>query len=411
MNFLRFTIILAWRNLWRSRKRTLITVSSIFFAVFLAISLESMNVGSHEQIIANMVRLSSGYGQFQDSLYLKEKSLDNTIEFTEVFRSQLESELPSNVYFVPRLETFALVAAESTTRSAMITGVDFGKENQISRLTEKLVEGEIPDADSEDIVLPIGLANRFSVGVGDTVVVFGQGFQGMQAAGKFRVGGIVKFPLAQQNDLMVYLPIKAAQYLFVAENRLTGILLMADEEKYIEQILPDLQKIADQNGINYIPWKAINPDLISALEFDRASGKVMTLILYMVIAFGIFGTILTMTLEREREFGTMMSLGMRRGKLAILTLIETILMCLIGIVGGIVIGIPVTYYFKKNPIPLGGDIAATVEQFGMEAEIAFSTQPALYYQQAMVVFFIAFMVASYPIWRVFTLNILKAIRS
>lgn len=411
MSFIRFITVLAWRNLWRSKRRTWITVSSVIFAVLLAVAMESMNQGGHEQIIRNMVQMSSGYMQYQDTLYFDERSLDNTLEFTENIQQDLESALPASAYYVPRLESFVLVASGSSARAAMITGVDFEKEQRMGRIGDKLLEGQLPHAESMDVLIPKGIARRFELGIGDTLVVFGQGFQGMQAAGKFAVSGIIEFPLTQLNDLMVYLPLKAAQWLFVADDRLTSVLLMAREESQLKSATEDLQAVAAKHGLSLIGWKEMNPDLISALEFDKASGQMMTMILYVVIAFGIFGTILTMTLEREKEFGTMLSLGMHRKKLALVSLLETLLICALGVFGGLLIGVPITYYFKFNPIPLGGDIAQTVEQFGMEALLTFSTNPGLYIRQAVVVFVIAFVVASYPLWRVFTLDILKTIRS
>lgn len=411
MNQLIFLATLAWRNLWRSKRRTVITFSSVGFAVFLAIAMESVNAGQHEQIVANMVRMSTGYLQFQDSSYWEERSMDNSFELRRSLTEKIDRTLGNGAYAVPRIESFALVAGTTNTRAALVTGVDFEKENRIIGIADKLVEGSIPNATAQMALVPVGIAEKLQLGVGDTVVVVGQGYQGLSAAGKYPISGLIKFPIPQQNDLMVYLPLVAAQELFAAEGRLTSLLLMAETEDQLVKKLPALEAMAREEGLKLMNWKSLSPDMVSALEFDKVSGRVMLMILYVVIGFGIFGTILTMTLEREKEFGSMLSLGMRRWKLAYVSLLETCMICTLGIACGVLMGYPLTYYFYANPIPLQGEMAKAMEEYGMEAIITFSIKPEVYIRQAEIVFVIAFLVASYPIWRIFTLNILKTIRS
>jgi putative ABC transport system permease protein len=116
---MKMLIALAWRNLWRNKKRSLITISSVLFAVFLAIMFDSMERGSYERMIDSMVKYSTGYIQIQDVLYEEEPSIDNSLLFDEDIEALLAKHADRIDYYVPRIQNFALAATESQTRGSL----------------------------------------------------------------------------------------------------------------------------------------------------------------------------------------------------------------------------------------------------------------------------------------------------
>ncbi|HCR88903.1 MAG TPA: ABC transporter permease, partial [Prolixibacteraceae bacterium] len=130
-----------------------------------------------------------------------------------------------------------------------------------------------------------------------------------------------------------------------------------------------------------------------------------------VIAFGVLGTIMMMIAERKREFGVMVSVGMKKGKLATILLFETILIGLMGIASGILVALPLIQIQKANPIPFTGQAAQMMEEFGFEPYMFFSSTPEVFYHQAISVFVLTIIIAIYPVIAALRLKEIKALHS
>ena len=205
---MKLVLTLAWRNIWRNRRRTLITISSVLFAVLLAIIFYSMEKGAYDRMIDTMVRYSTGYLQIQDVLYEEEPSIDHSVNFDHEMKALLEEFDDEIDFYVPRIQNFALVATENISRAAMVTGIDPGLENKLSELTEDLVAGKYLTSYDEGVMVAEGLANILRVSVGDTLVLLGQGFHGATAAGMFPVTGIIDLKVPELNNNTIYMSLK-----------------------------------------------------------------------------------------------------------------------------------------------------------------------------------------------------------
>lgn len=402
---MKLLIKLAWRNLWRNRKRSLITISSVLFAVLLAVLFDSMERGAYERMIDTMVRYSTGYIQIQDILYEEEPSIDNTLLFDENITALLEKHGNRIDYIVPRIQNFALAATDNQTRGAMVTGIDPLLEIRLNDLSDDMTEGSFLDPDDPDIIIAGGLAGILSVGVGDTLTLIGQGFQGSTAAGRYRIKGLVDLKIPQLNNNMIYMSLNAAQWFYMAEDRLTSLIVMPVNPKQSKKLASDLLAGIDREWYNVLPWQHMLKDLLALMQFDMAGSKVMMLILYMVIAFGLFGTILTMMIERQREFGMLISLGMKRTRLAIVCFLESIFISFTGVIAGIVVALPIVTWFHLHPVPMGGEMADAYLDYGFEPVMQFSADPHVFTNQAIIVLILSIIIGLYPIYRVIRLNV------
>ena len=205
---MKLLLILAWRNLWRKKRRTSITVSSVLFAVVLAITLMSLIEGTREVMIDSIINNSTGHLQMQDAMYHDEPSMDHALEYGEEVKSALAEHSGIINYTVPRIQGFCLGAKDTGTRGVYVMGIVPEKENRMNDLSSKLVEGKMFTEDDQFAVIARGVADLLDLSVGDTMVLMGHGFQGMTAAGVYKVGGIIEFILPEQNNTMVYLPLK-----------------------------------------------------------------------------------------------------------------------------------------------------------------------------------------------------------
>ncbi|MFC0261047.1 ABC transporter permease [Fontibacter flavus] len=401
---------MACRNLWRNKRRTLITSGSVMFALVLALFTDSMTKGSHEQMIGNTLKFGTGYLQIQDTAYFESPSLDLGFELPEELMSQFSTSFGNEAYLIPRIESFILAAGEINTRSAFVIGIIPELENRMNGFLKFLQKGRLFEKGKQELLIGQGLAQRLSLNVGDTLVLVGQGFQGIQAAGKYTISGLVDHPMEGMNNQIIYMDLDEAAWLFSMDNRVSHYLIMSQDDVKSLEIQRTLMQSLEKEGLTILHWKELQPDLVKALVFDLASGRVMQLILYLVISFGIFGTVLTMTLERQKEFAILVSLGMKRHLLAMQCFLETIMISLIGVIFGLILGLPVLIYFFHNPIPLTGDLSDLVKEYGMEPYLPFSLSHEVFVFQGLVMLIISLIITTYPVWRSMTFPILENLR-
>ncbi len=399
---------IAWRNLWRNRRRTFLTLGSVLFAVFLALIMRSMQLGTYASMIENSVKNSTGYIQIHEKGYWDDKSIDNTFESSPALEKQI-SQTPNITQIIPRLESFALTSSGKQTKGAAIIGTDPEEENAVSGLKKKLVSGSYLDADSQGALVSEGLADYLKIKVSDTLVMLGQGYHGNTAAAAVPVIGIVKFIQPEMNNQMVFLPLKLAQSIYSAPGRLTSISIMLKDPDDINQTIDALKKI-DPEKLEVMSWKVMLTELLQGIEGDNISGQFMLGILYLVVGFGILGTILMMTLERKREFGIMVAVGMRRYKLAMIVLLETIIIGIVGVICGMIVGLPVVAYLHANPIPLTGEAADAVLAYNMNPEMPFALDPTIFLNQALVVIIITMITVIYPLTVISRFKVIDAIK-
>lgn len=404
---MRLLITLAWRNLWRNRKRTLITISSVLFAVLLAISFFSMEQGAYERMIDSMVRYSTGYIQIQDVLYDEEPSIDNSMLYDDEIKGLIDDFESEISFYVPRIQSFALVATEDITRGSMVSGIDPARETRLNDLKDDIVAGEYLESGDDGILIAEGLAGILSVDIGDTLVLLGQGFHGATAAGKYPVQGIVDLRVPEMNNNTIYMSLDEAQWFYMADNRLTSLIIMPEDPDMTSQLANELGKEVDSEWYQVLTWEEMLEDLLALMKFDQAGSWVLMIILYIVIAFGLFGTILMMMIERQREFGLLFSLGMKRSRVAVMCFIESLILSVSGVIAGICAAIPVILYFYYNPIRLTGGMADAMADYGFEPIMPFSTDPSVFYTQAQIVLIISVLIGLFPVYKVFRLEITR----
>ena len=403
-------IKIAWRNLWRNKRRTLITTASIFFGVFLAVLMSSMQEGSYSSMIDNVVKFYSGYIQVQHKDHWDKKTVNNSFENHSNLIDDVKSikEITDHTY---RLESFSLVASENITQGAVVVGIEPDEENKVTNLEKWVAEGGQYLKKGEDGVL-VGklLAQHLKIGVGDTLVIIGQGYHGVGAAGKYPVKGILELPSPTLSKTFIYMDIGLAQELYSAPDRYTSLILMIDNPQDLAAA-SDKLKSTIQEPLTVMTWAEMQPELVQMIDSDRAGGVLMIGILYIVIGFGIFGTLMMLMAERKREFGVMVAVGMGKMKLLTIVLYETLFMGLLGIFSGFVFSFPIIAYMSYNPIPLVGDAAQWMVDMGIEPVLAFSIMPIVFGRQAIVVSIMILIVALYPITFIRKLKVISALRA
>jgi len=401
---------IAWRNIWRNKRRSLITMASVAFALFFAIIMRSMQTGVYDLAYSSVINATTGYMQWQGKGFWDKQSLERSF-YADSTQAALIRNNPEVKDLLPRLESFALLASdESETKPGFLRGINAQVESQYFNLNEKILRGRLPLAGEAGLCVGSRLAENLKVELGDTLVIIGQGYHGMSANGKYPVIGIIdlKNPVADKST--VYLDISELQVLTGAYGQWTSGVIIPEDPKNLEELQRNLGAEIDSNTTEILTWRQMMPELIEAMEADSAGGMAILFILYLVIGFGMFGTILMLTAERKPEFGILLSIGMNRRRLAWTTFLETSFLSLLGIVSGGLLALPIAAYFHANPIELAGDMDAMLEEYGMEPLMPFSLDPSIWLNHGLTVLIISILVSLYAIITIYRLQAVKAMR-
>ena len=214
------TLQLAWRNIWRNKRRTLITIGAVAFAVFLAAFMRSFQKGIWDSVIDGAVNQFYGYAQVHAKGYWEDQTLDNSMALDAQLQA-LPQDIPLIEAVVPRIESFALASSGDLTSGVFVLGIDPVKENAMTEIADKIIEGTYLHAGDEAVVVANGVAKKLGLTLNDTLILISQGYHGVNAAGKYPIKGIFEFGIPDLNKRLLLLPIKAAEKFYGAEGRAT----------------------------------------------------------------------------------------------------------------------------------------------------------------------------------------------
>jgi len=400
---------LAWRNIWRNKRRTFITIGSVFFAVILASTMSSVQKGTYDNMIDSMVGSFNGYIQIHQKGYFESQSINDAYSISNDITDKIKSNTEVTEV-IHRIESFALTSSVDVSKGSLIIGIEPEKEDRIHDLSSKISDGEYFKKDDKTVIVGQGLADYFKVGVGDTLILFGQGYHGASAAGKYKISGSIKFGSPELSRQVVFLPLKEAQWYLNAPDLATTMCVSIKNSKNSKLIASQLEKAIGEE-FEVLDWHTTNPDVQKLIESDKQGANVFKFILYMVISFGMFGTILMMLAERIHEFGVLIAVGMKKMKIAITVWIEIIIMSLIGAFTGIIGAFPLSLYLYLNPVRINSGKSEMLEDYGVEPVIKGSIEFDVFFEHALIVFIVACIIAIYPLYKINKLKVLEAMRS
>lgn len=406
---MRQTITFAWRNLWRNKRRTIITISSIVFAVIIAAFMRGMQLGSYEKMLNDAIKSTTGHYSIMEHDFWDNRTLINSFEYTDEIDSLLSTD-PYAKIIAPEITTGCLASSGYTSRGVGVSGVDPETQHQRTGLADNIVAGRYLDDESRGIVIGEKLGKYLKVGVGDSLVLLGQGYMGMTAAAELEIVGVYDHPMEQLEKRMTYMNLATAREVFFMDGRLTSVAVVLNDYEDLDKALARYEGVIDTAAFELKPWQEMNKVILQQIESDNFFGVIIIGILYLVIGFGIFGTVLMMVMERRREFSVMMALGLRPLRLTRIVLLETIMMGCIGAIIGLALSFPIIYYFHMNPIPLTGESAEMYREFNIEPVIEVAIKTWSLISQFAIVLALSIVAALVPVWSISRFNFVSIIR-
>tara|TARA_B100000674_G_scaffold129342_1_gene99621 strand:+ start:186 stop:1409 length:1224 start_codon:yes stop_codon:yes gene_type:complete len=402
---------IAWRNIYRNKKRSLITITSIFAALFLIIFMRALQFGFYDNLIKTVVESYAGYVEVHAKGFWDNQNLENSMVVDNELIKNIES-VNGVENTVERLQSFSLISTGEKTRGGVINGVVIEDEQKITDWNKNIIDGSF-QLERNEIIIAKGIAEYFDLQIGDSLILYGQGYRGMMAAGKYPVKGIIDLKNPNLNKLGIFMTLESARDYVSSDNISTHIII--DKRQYYseDKILNDLESILSSD-YEVMTWKETLPEIEQTITADSAGGLIMAFILYIIVVFGMFGTVLMMTEERKYEFGVLISIGMSRIRLFSIILVETIILSMIGVVLAILVTYPISYYFYLNPINIvtlmgeGADVM--IEEFGFDPVVPFSISLDIPFSHALIIFTFSLLISVYPAIRIFRLNPVKSMK-
>ena len=363
---------MAWRNIWRNPRRTVLTISAIAFASILLVFMLSFQFGFYETAINASVRIHAGHLQIQTEGYQDKQSMRLVVPDPTALGNLLEN-IEAVAAYSYRANAFSLVSHDKRTYGVMVTGIDPVSEASVSTLKNVISKGTyLTEKDGYQALVGKLLADNLRVVPGDELTLLGQARDGSVAATVVTVKGIYKSGLDEFDRSSVHIPLKVFQDEYAMGESIHQVVTIGRSLTEVPEIKALIKsRLATQDPktpLKVLDWEELMPGLRQAIELDLVSGLIFYLLLIIVVAFSILNTFLMAIFERTKEFGIMKAIGTTPGRLTKLLLIESLTITVVGILAGIILGIAVTYYFQVYGIDFSGS-SELLGQFGISGRM------------------------------------------
>lgn len=402
---------LAWRNLWRHSRRTWLTVGAMVFCNTLLVFLISLQLGSYTMMIDNTLNAFTGHVQIQHVKYLDEQKMRQNVPDVQALAARVRAQDGVEAA-AARAVAFALASSNERSFGIQISGVEPAFEPGVSSFPGLVKEGRYLSPGAQDeIVIGKVLAENLKVGLGDELTFLGSGLDGSFAAAVTTVVGIVATGFDEADRGVAQVPLTWFQQVFAMGDHGHAVVIRAQHIDTAPAIAAQMRAlVADQSELAVRDWDALQPGLRQAIASDMASAWFMYAVLIVLVAFSVLNTQLMSVLERTREFGVMLALGMSPGKLARLVGIETLLMSLLGLVLGILVGAALAGYLSVVGFYYPG-MEEMAARFNLPDRMYPEVSVLSLLWGPVIVFIFALLAAVYPALRLYRLLPVAAMRA
>jgi len=362
--------ILAWRNLWRNHRRTLIMLSAITVGVWAMIFMTALMRGMVDDMLLNGIRNLPGEVQIHHLQFLDDPGINNSITAPDAkLLKALQS--PEVKAWTTRVRVPAVISSERDSRGITLLGVEPGREVQLGFDISSIIEGRFLTGNNDSgLVIGAKLAERLETRLGKRVVVMSQDPDNNIADRGFRVVGIYKAKMntiqgprkTDNNDrleeLNIYAGLTTVQKLLKLEDKVSEIAITGKDYRHVENWFSTIKLVAGQT-VQTLPWYEIDKYLGSMLAMMDGFMLVWIIVIFLALSFGLVNTLVMAVFERTREIGLMQALGMRPNMILYQILVESFFLLSIGLLIGNALAI-------GTILPLQDGIDISVVAKGME---------------------------------------------
>jgi putative ABC transport system permease protein len=414
---MKFYFTVAWRNIWRNARRSLITAFAMAISVSLCMALIVINDGFYTVFFDVMVTQQLGHVQVQNPEYIKTKSmyesLDDSSKLMEMIRKDENTKTLTG-----RLYGNGLVSAGEKSSGAQITGINPVDEKQVTSLFGQIEKGTyLSEAAKKEVIVGIDVFEDLSLDIGGEIFILSQGIDGSPVydiytvVGMYKSGSVIK-------DKGMQMHVQDLQQLLLMEDQLHEIVVLTSSEEMIPKLSDSLKKTLvpteeKKAKVGVKTWWETSPQTSEMMGFRDVGSFIFLGIVFFIAGFGILNTMLMSVFERTRELGVIKALGLRPLKMVLLIVVESVFLSGIAAFMGLVLGAFFSYLLVEYGIDMSGGTGDPLKMLGASLDPQMKGVVKLDFLMLPVIFlFVISVIASlWPAIRAARLNPIEAIRS
>ncbi len=336
----------AWRNLWRQGRRSMLTVSAMAVGVALCMAMFALIDGMYTRMFDVMVSQALGHVQVHHQAWPADQQLYDTVPEVDALLAAIDAD-PGVKAATVRLSCFGLAAGDKTSAGARFMGVDPDREDQVTQLKRRVVRGSYLDAAKPNgVLIGAGLAEELEVEPGGEIVMISQGADGSIANALFDVVGVVETGSTMLDRAGVWTPLPALQSTLVLPNQVHELLILSDDL----DTLPALKGRVEAAGGDQLmvrTWQEANPQAALLIGSQTTSKTLILFVVFSVSALGVLNTMMMNVFERTRELGVLKAIGLSPAKMMALVLLEAAQLGVLASAVGVGLGLLIDLYLVK----------------------------------------------------------------
>lgn len=401
---------MAWRNLWRYRRRTIISLSVIVFCVGCIVFFKAFVDGFNQTWLDNILNLYLSHIQVHREGFGEDEKLELYIEDYDAFENKV-SGIDGVSGVSPRVKTYGLLSVGEQSIGGMILGVDPEKENTVTEIHKKLITGEfLSDGKDYDIVVGEKISKTLDLSIGDRLVLLVQPYRGGFSVKSFYVSGIFKTHNSEIDRAFVYISLNDAREILEYQNYINEIAIKVEDLSGVTSVKDRVEEAFVGKELEIEDWKEISPDLYQMLIMMEGFVYMILFIAILAAGLGILNSILMSALERTQEFGIMMALGTKPLRISLLVFVESLLIGFIGFVIGSILGYIICLIVSINGIDFSAWSEALREMGAVDFRVFAVYKPGLIVLALITGLGTSLLAGIYPALRILRLRVITALR-
>ncbi len=381
---------LAFRNLFRQKRRTILTLSMMIIGFIIMSFTIAVSEGGYDRVISSFTKEKTGHIQIYREDFLETQNLYKTLDKMDLLMEKL-SKNKNILNVTPRIISGGLANLGDSTTGVEIDGVDFNLEDKGTTLKKRIKSGGwFSAAGIYEVILGKKVAEILNAKINQKIALISQGADGSTANDFFKVVGILKEN--PYEDFLIYTEFKTAQEFFALPNKTHKLILFLnhynESAKVAEEIRTEFEK-----SISISPWFVVEEDFYKGMTADKKGNKIFYFIVGIMVAIGILITVLMSFLERKKELAILKAIGTRPGFIFSQIMLEGILLSVFATIISVPLSFSINYYFSLHGIPLGTKI-----EFGgiVWEEIITNLDPLAFIAPSLILLISTFFVTLYP---------------
>ena len=398
---------IAWRNIWRNKRRSTIVLLSVVVGVVALIFTDGLTNGMIRQMLFNQISSNIAHIQIHGDGFSGNKAVQNLIPDKDRALNTVK-DIPELKAYSQRVVAFGLLSSATNSSGVYINGINPEDEAEVSIIEELIIKGNFLDEGEREIVLGQKLAEKLDVGVGDKIVAMSNTPDGNIGSELFRIKGIFETFSSDFDKSYVYIPLKTSQRMLDIGDNIHEIAIVLNKYQASESVK---SRIKDQLPDSYevLSYQDVLPLLLLQMDMYKESMMIINLIIGLALVFGIINSMLMAVFERINEFGVLMSIGMKNYKIFMMVVLEALFIGMIGTIAGTIFGllihIPLSIYGVDFSI-----FSESLSSLGVGSVIYSDISFSNLFSLIMLIPFISIIGAVYPAYKAIKLEPVYAVR-